>query len=109
MELNPIQSYSYMQSTAVTAAEKKTNDESADKITDDRYGKDTVEISADASFKSELGTYSKNLASKELAGASQERISELTGKYNDGKCPVASSAIASAILGYTFGTQGQGQ
>lgn len=103
MEINSIQNYYRMQTAATTANSKKTPiEENTTSVTEGRTT-DTIEISPEASFKSELNTYTKACASKNAEGVSDERIAQLKQKYKGDSCPISSSDIASSIISGILG------
>jgi len=103
MEINSIQNYYRMQTATNTANAKKTPiEENTTSITEGRTT-DTIQISSEASFKSELNTYSKSCAAKNTERVSDERIAELKQKYQGDSCPISSSDIASSIISGILG------
>ncbi len=103
MEINSIQNYYRMQTAASTASAKKAPvEENTTSITEGRTT-DTIEISSEASFKSELNTYTKACAAKNTEEVSADRIAELKQKYQGDSCPIASSDIASSIISGILG------
>lgn len=106
MEINSIQNCYHQINTTTVGHEKKTAEDSTTSPTE-TYGTDTVEISHDGNFKSELGTYSKAYETHSKQDASQERIEQLKVSYAGDNCPVSGTDIATAIMKYTFGKTGQ--
>ena len=104
MAINPIQNYYRAQAASNTNQNnaKKTIEESSTMAADTR-GTDKIDISAEASFKAELGKYAKTYAAKSSEGTSKERIAELKQQYQGDSCPISSSDIASKIIAGILG------
>jgi len=106
MEINSIQnSYHAINTTNINRDKKAVEDSSASP--NETHTTDTVEISSDGNFKSELGTYSKTFEAQNKQGAAQERIEQLKSTYAGDSCPTSSVDIASAIMKYALGTNGK--
>ena len=106
MKINPIQNYYMTQAT--TNNTKKTVDESSTQASDTR-GTDTIDISAEASFKAELGKYSKTYAAKNADEVSSDRISELKQQYQGDACPISGGDIAAKIIAGILGPSANDQ
>jgi len=102
MGINPIQNYYRMQATSNSTNAKKTAEESNAQVTDTR-GTDTIDISAESSFKAELGKYAKTYSAKIAEEASSEHISELKEQYQGDTCPISGSDIAAKIIAGILG------
>ncbi|MFB0920117.1 MAG: flagellar biosynthesis anti-sigma factor FlgM [Oscillospiraceae bacterium] len=102
MEIKPIQNYYKTQATANSANTKKTVEESSAPVADTR-GADKIDISAEASFKAELGKYARTYAARSTEEASTERISELKQQYQGDTCPISGSDIAAKIISGILG------
>ncbi len=70
-------------------------------------GGDTIKISRDAAFRSELSSGARKLASMEKtnAAASPEQLQRLKEKYANDRCPVSGDEIAEAILNRVLGSE----
>ena len=102
MEINSIQNYYRTQAAANSTSAKKTVEESGAQTSDTR-GTDTIDISAEASFKSELSKYSRTYAAKSKEAVSSERIEELKQQYQGDTCPISGSDIATKIISGILG------
>ena len=102
MEIKPIQNYYKTQAAANSTNTKKTVEEISAPAADTR-GTDKIDISSEASFKSELGKYAKTYAAKSTEAASKERISELKQQYQGDTCPISGSDIAAKIISGILG------
>ncbi len=102
MEIKPIANYYKAQAAANTLNTKKTVEENNTPVADAR-GTDKIDISAEASFKAELGKYAKTYTAKITDGASSERITELKQQYKGGTCPISGSDIAAKIISGILG------
>ncbi len=106
MEINSIQNtYHQINTTNISREKKAVEDSSA--ASNETYGTDTVEISSDGNFKSELGTYSKTFEAQSKQSTAQGRIEQLKSAYAGDNCPISSVDIASAIMKYSLGKNGQ--
>lgn len=105
MEISSIQNY-YMAQTAVntpnTSTVAKAAEESGAQAAETR-GTDTIDISSEASFKSDLGKYAKVYSAKNSEGVTSERISQLKQQYQGDACPISGSNIASKIIAGILG------
>ena len=102
MEIKPIANYYKAQATSNAVNAKKTVEENIVTAGDTR-GKDKIDISAEASFKAELGKYAKTYSVKCTEEASPERISELKQQYQGDTCPISGSDIAAKIISGILG------
>ncbi|PKM74478.1 MAG: hypothetical protein CVU91_01015 [Firmicutes bacterium HGW-Firmicutes-16] len=102
MEIKPIASYYKTQATSNTVNTKKTVEENGVPATDTR-GTDKIDISAEASFKAELGKYAKTYSAKITEDTSPERITELKKQYQGDACPISGSDIAAKIISGILG------
>jgi hypothetical protein len=101
MEINSIQNYYRMQTAASPANARKAAEETA--AAAETRGADKIDISAEASFKAELGKYARTYSAKYGKGASPERIAELKEQYQADACPVSGSDIAAKIVSGILG------
>jgi anti-sigma28 factor (negative regulator of flagellin synthesis) len=102
MEISPIQNYYKMQAAANPANAKRTAEDGEAPVSDARTA-DSIDISAEASFKAELNKMTKTYASKGKEEVSGERIAELKQKYQGDACPISGSDIASKIIAGILG------
>lgn len=102
MEIKPIANYYKTQATANLTNTKKTIEENGVPAADKR-GTDKIDISAEASFKAELGKYAKTYSAKSTEEASPERIAELKQQYEGDSCPISGSDIAAKIISGILG------
>ena len=106
MEINSIQnSFQTINASNINRDKKAVEDSAA--APSETLGTDTVEISSDGNFKSELGIYSKTFEAHSKTSASQEKIEQLKQTYADNNCPPSSVDIASAIMKYALGKNGK--
>ena len=101
MEINSIQNYYRMQAAVSPAGARKTAEEAA--AAAETRGADKIDISAEASFKAELGKYARTYAAKSGKGASPERIEALKQQYQADACPVSGNDIAAKIVSGLLG------
>ncbi len=103
MDINSIQNYYRIQSTVNVGRVSRPNAEAAS-AESAQQRTDKIDISSEASFKSQLGTYAKVYSAQSKQAASAERVAQLKEQYQGDCCPVNGQDIASSIMQYTLGT-----
>jgi len=66
---------------------------------------DMIEISSDATFKSQLESAKKSCAQAVRTEVSPERINELKNKYQGNRCPVTGESVARSIVSRVLGSE----
>lgn len=102
MEISSIQNYYRSQAAASTSNVKKPGEENSIPATDTRSA-DTIDISAEASFKAQLNKEAKTYAANSNTEISSERMSELKQQYQGDACPISGSDIAAKIIAGILG------
>lgn len=102
MDINGVQNYYRVQSSMNAYKASRPNSEAAPSESVQQRT-DKIDISSEASFKSQLGVYSKACCAQSRQTASPERIAQLKEQYQGDSCPVGGRDIASSIMQYTLG------
>jgi len=68
---------------------------------------DTIELSSNASFRSQLESAKKSCVKAVSGEISPQRIAELKNRYQGNSCPVPGESVAGAILNRILGSDDQ--
>jgi hypothetical protein len=103
--------YAAQQKPMVAAANRRTSVENTEKdgialAVDREKAVDSVNISAEGSFRSQLQKAEKPYAAAYTKPTSQQRIEQLKADYSGNNCPATAQQIAGAIMTSVIGVQG---
>ncbi|MGI5978980.1 MAG: hypothetical protein ACOX66_05705 [Oscillospiraceae bacterium] len=103
MEISSVQNFYRMQNTQTLNRVKRPAEETAQTAAQ-TYGTDTVDISADASFRATLAASARSYAAQNMQNASPERLAALRKAYAGDNVPVSGRDIAASVMRSAFGT-----
>ena len=104
MEISSVQNFYRMQNTQAVNRVKRPAEETAQTATAAQTMEtDTVDLSADASFRSSLAASARGYAAQSAQGASPERIAELKKTYAGDNVPVSGKDIAASVMHSALG------
>lgn len=105
MEISSVQNFYRMQNAQQVSRVKRPAEDSAAVSAAQSYETtDTVDLSADASFRSGLAASARTYAAQSTQQASPERIAALKQAYAGDATPVSGKDIAGAMLHSALGT-----
>lgn len=104
MEISSVQNFYRMQNTQqVSRVKRSSEDSTTAAVSAQNYETDTVDLSADASFRTGLAASARSYAAQSTQGASAERISALKQAYAGDNTPVSGKDIAASMMRSALG------
>ena len=104
MEISSVQNFYRMQNAQAVSRVKRPAEETAQATSAaQNIETDTVNLSADASFRASLAARARGYAAESTQGASPERIAALKKAYAGDNVPVSSKDIAASVMRSALG------
>ena len=104
MEISSVQNFYRMQNAQqVSRVKRPAEDTTAASASAQSYETDTVDLSADASFRAGLAASARSYAAQSTQEASPERIAALKQAYAGDATPVSGRDIAGSMLRSALG------
>ena len=104
MEISSVQNYYRMQNAQqVSRVKRPTEDSTTAAVSTQNYEMDTVDISADACFRSSIAASARTYAAQNTQQASAERIAALKQSYAGDNTLVSGKDIAASVMRSAFG------
>lgn len=103
MEIGSVQNFYRMQNAQQVSRVKRPAEDTAAAASAQSYETDTVNISADASFRATLATSARTYAAQSTQEASPERVAALKQAYAGDNTPVSGKDIAASMMRSALG------